>query len=97
MPLSAQARLARVWSRHCPYRLKSLLEALQQLITLRVIMSRDYCVQDDEAISAPTKLMKVNPSVLFFSFLLLISKLFVSVLIVLLGEKKVIKSVMTRS
>lgn len=59
LPLTAQARLARVWSRHCPQRLKSLLEALQQLVTLRVIMSRDYCVQDDEAVTAPTKLMKV--------------------------------------
>ncbi|XP_075235231.1 ubiquitin protein ligase E3A isoform X1 [Lycorma delicatula] len=59
LPLTAQARLSRVWSRHCPHRLKSLLEALQQLVTLRVIMSRDYCVQDDEAITAPTKLMKI--------------------------------------
>lgn len=62
LPVPAQARLARVWARHCPHRLKSLLEALQQLVTLRVItgcFTRDYCLQDDEAITAPTKLMKI--------------------------------------
>jgi hypothetical protein len=39
-----------------------MLEALQQLITLKVIsghFSREYCVQDEETITAPTKLMKV--------------------------------------
>nr|UUF95670.1 ubiquitin E3 ligase [Laodelphax striatellus] len=60
LPLSAQARLARVWSRHSAHKLRSLLEALQQLITLRVIIvSRDFSVQNDEAITAPTKLMKI--------------------------------------
>ncbi|XP_054260809.1 ubiquitin-protein ligase E3A [Macrosteles quadrilineatus] len=66
LPIPAQARLARIWARHCPDRLKNLLEALQQLITLRVItglgasrFTRDYCVQDEDTITAPTKLMKI--------------------------------------
>ncbi|XP_039294797.1 ubiquitin-protein ligase E3A isoform X2 [Nilaparvata lugens] len=60
LPLAAQARLARVWSRHSAHTLRSLLEALQQLITHRVIIgSRDFSVQSDEAITAPTKLMKI--------------------------------------
>lgn len=63
LPVPAQARLARVWAKHCPHRLKNLLEALQQLITLRVItgcFTSNYCVQDDESITAPTKVMKVS-------------------------------------
>lgn len=62
LPLRVQARLAQVWARHCRSRLKGMLEALQQLVTLKVIsgqFSRDYCVQDEETITAPTKLMKV--------------------------------------
>jgi ubiquitin-protein ligase E3 A len=62
LPLRVQARLARVWARHCSSRLKGMLEALQQLVTLKVIsgqFSREYCVQDEETITAPTKLMKV--------------------------------------
>ncbi|KAJ4451048.1 hypothetical protein ANN_02484, partial [Periplaneta americana] len=61
LPLRLQARLAQIWARHCRTRLKGMLEALQQLITLKVIsgqFSRDYCVQDEETITAPTKLMK---------------------------------------
>ena len=67
LPVRLQARLARIWARHCRSRLKGLLEALQQLITLKVIsgqFSRDYCVQDEESITAPTKLMKVNNSII---------------------------------
>lgn len=62
LPLRLQARLAQIWARHCRTRLKGMLEALQQLITLKVIsgqFSRDYCVQDEETITTPTKLMKV--------------------------------------
>ncbi|KAK7870299.1 hypothetical protein R5R35_011808 [Gryllus longicercus] len=62
MPLPMQARLARILARHCKMRLKTMLEALQQLITLKVIsghFTRDYYVQDEESITAPTKFMKV--------------------------------------
>ncbi|KAL0273410.1 UNVERIFIED_CONTAM: hypothetical protein PYX00_006078 [Menopon gallinae] len=62
LSVSCQAKLAKVWARHCKGRLKGLLESLQQLITLKVItatFSRDYCAQDEEAITSPTKLMKI--------------------------------------
>ncbi|KAG8230516.1 hypothetical protein J437_LFUL010036 [Ladona fulva] len=62
LPIVAQARLARVWARHCKSRIKTLLQALQQLVTLRVIsgvFTRDYCVNDEEGVTAPTKVMKI--------------------------------------
>nr|CAD7264827.1 unnamed protein product [Timema shepardi] len=62
LPVCVQAKLARVWARHSRSRLKGLLEALQQLVTLKVIsghFTRDYCIQDEDAITAPTRLMKV--------------------------------------
>lgn len=36
LPISAQAKLVRIWARHCKTRLPSLLQALQQLITVKV-------------------------------------------------------------
>ncbi|XP_015513298.1 ubiquitin-protein ligase E3A isoform X1 [Neodiprion pinetum] len=62
LPLTAQAKLARVWARHSKPRLQALLQALQQLITVKVIggsFTRDYCVQDADTITAPTKVMKI--------------------------------------
>ncbi|XP_047121045.1 ubiquitin-protein ligase E3A isoform X1 [Schistocerca piceifrons] len=62
LSVTGQAWLARVWSRHCKTRLKSLLEALQELITRKVLsghFNREYVVQDDEYITSATKLMKV--------------------------------------
>ncbi|KAL7303182.1 hypothetical protein TKK_0004385 [Trichogramma kaykai] len=62
LPISAQAKLARVWARHCKSRLADLLQSLQQLITVKVIgntFTRDYCVQDCDTITAPTKVMKI--------------------------------------
>ncbi|XP_046395665.1 ubiquitin-protein ligase E3A isoform X1 [Ischnura elegans] len=62
LPVVAQARLAKVWARHCKSRIKTLLQALQQLVTLRVmsgVYTRDYCVNDEEGVTAPTKVMKI--------------------------------------
>lgn len=36
VPNLAQAKLARVWAKHCKSRLPSLLQALQELITVKV-------------------------------------------------------------
>jgi ubiquitin-protein ligase E3 A len=36
LPISDQAKLARIWARHCKTRLPSLLQAFQQLITVKV-------------------------------------------------------------
>ncbi|XP_020293202.1 ubiquitin-protein ligase E3A isoform X1 [Pseudomyrmex gracilis] len=62
LPVVAQAKLARVWAKHCKPRLPGLLQALQELITVKVIggtFTRDYCVQDADTITAPTKVMKI--------------------------------------
>ncbi|XP_045533813.1 ubiquitin-protein ligase E3A [Papilio machaon] len=62
LPIKAQARLARLWSEYCKESLRHILEALQQLITLRVVStnySRIYQVQDDECVTKATKLMKI--------------------------------------
>lgn len=39
LPVVAQAKLARVWAKHCKSRLPSLLQALQELITVKVRLS----------------------------------------------------------
>lgn len=36
VPVLAQAKLARVWAKHCKSRLPNLLQALQELITVKV-------------------------------------------------------------
>ncbi|EZA49622.1 hypothetical protein DMN91_005559 [Ooceraea biroi] len=62
LPIVAQAKLTRLWAKHCKSRLPSLLQALQELITVKVIggsFTRDYCVQDADTITAPTKVMKI--------------------------------------
>ncbi|KAH0952486.1 hypothetical protein HN011_000162 [Eciton burchellii] len=62
LPIVAQAKLTRLWAKHCKSRLPSLLQALQELITVKVIegsFTRDYCVQDADIITAPTKVMKI--------------------------------------
>lgn len=62
LPLSSQAQLARILAKHCKCRLKGLLEALHQLITLKVMsgqFTREYIVNDEESITSATRLMKV--------------------------------------
>lgn len=62
LPVVAQAKLARIWAKHCKSRLPSLLQELQELITVKVIggsFTRDYCVQDADTIIAPTKVMRI--------------------------------------
>ena len=36
LPLSGQARLARIWAEYDPERLKEMVQALQQMITVKV-------------------------------------------------------------
>ncbi|XP_026680400.1 ubiquitin-protein ligase E3A [Diaphorina citri] len=62
LPLTAQARIARIWAAHCKQRLKTILEALQQLITIKTISNhyhKDYILQDEETITLPTKIMRI--------------------------------------
>ncbi|XP_028163894.1 ubiquitin-protein ligase E3A [Ostrinia furnacalis] len=62
LPVKAQARLARTWATHCRASLRHILETLQQLITLRVISTNytsHFQLQDDDAVTMATKLMKI--------------------------------------
>ncbi|XP_076343706.1 ubiquitin-protein ligase E3A-like isoform X2 [Tachypleus tridentatus] len=62
LPLQAQTKLARVWSKAKPDKLKTMVDTIHQVITLRVIgghFSRDYCLNEEEVIVAATKTMKI--------------------------------------
>ncbi|CAH1174272.1 unnamed protein product [Phaedon cochleariae] len=63
LSVEVQGRLARIWAGAAARSsIKSILENLQQLITLRVIMTpfqRDFIVQDENVITSATKLMKI--------------------------------------
>ncbi|XP_038055460.1 ubiquitin-protein ligase E3A-like [Patiria miniata] len=63
LPLTAQATLARIWSRFPANNLRKKLESLQQLITCKVLTDHfgphQRNIHDDENITAATKCMKV--------------------------------------
>lgn len=62
LPVEVQAKLARIWSNSGRSSLRNILENLQQLVTLRVIVTqfhRDFYVQNENVITSATKLMKV--------------------------------------
>lgn len=62
LPVEVQAKLARIWSGTGRSSLRNILENLQQLVTLRVIVTqfhRDFYVQNENVITSATKLMKV--------------------------------------
>lgn len=62
LPVEVQAKLARMWSTVGRSSIRNILENLQQLITLRVILTpfhRDLFVQDENVITSATKLMKI--------------------------------------
>ncbi|XP_043927749.1 ubiquitin-protein ligase E3A [Protopterus annectens] len=62
LPLAAQAKLARLWSRYSAEQIRRMMETFQQLITYKVI-SNDFnsrnLVNDDDAIVAATKCLKI--------------------------------------
>lgn len=64
LPVEVQGKMARTWSGAAGRSsIRNMLENLQQLITLRVIVTpfqRDYFVQDENVITSATKLMKVS-------------------------------------
>jgi len=65
LPLEGQAKLCRYWSKYEPKRLQSILETMQQLITVRIITgsfaldSSAHSVNDDDGITGATKVMKL--------------------------------------
>ncbi|XP_053733151.1 ubiquitin-protein ligase E3A [Synchiropus splendidus] len=62
LPVTAQARLARLWSRYGVPHLRRLLETFQQLITFTVVCNEydaDNLVNDDETVVAATECLKI--------------------------------------
>lgn len=62
LPVEVQATLARMWAGPGRSSIRNILENLQQLITLRVIVTpfhRDFFIQDENVITSATKLMKI--------------------------------------
>lgn len=62
LPVEVQEKLAMVWAGAGRRSLRSILENLQQLVTLRVITTQFHSafpVQDENIITSATKLMKV--------------------------------------
>ncbi|KAF5298616.1 hypothetical protein FQR65_LT09712 [Abscondita terminalis] len=64
LSIESQAKLANIWSGSVGRSsLRMILENLQQLVTLRVIVTqfhRDFYVQDENVITSATKIMKVR-------------------------------------
>lgn len=62
LPLSFQVALARSWSRHSAAKLRSLLENLQQILSLKVYtgtFTRDHLMNEDETITAVTSVIRI--------------------------------------
>lgn len=62
LPVELQARLAQIWSGPGRTSLRTILENLQQLVTLRVIVTQfhpNFYVQDEDVVTSATELMKV--------------------------------------
>ena len=62
LPVSAQAKLARLWSRYSRERLQGYLEMLQQLVTVSVISGEwgaGHIVNDSDGITGATRVMKI--------------------------------------
>ncbi|XP_005102222.2 ubiquitin-protein ligase E3A [Aplysia californica] len=64
MPLSGQARLARIWATYGSGRLQEMVQGLQQMITVKVInnegrWSQSFQPGDDMSITSATRVLKV--------------------------------------
>ncbi|CAG9769498.1 unnamed protein product [Ceutorhynchus assimilis] len=62
LPIEGQASLARMWAGPGRTAIRNILENLQQLVTLRVIVTpfhHDFFIQDENVITSATKLMKI--------------------------------------
>lgn len=62
LPLPTQVALARSWSRHSAAKLRSLLENLQQILSLKVYtgtFTKDHLMNQDETITAVTSVIRI--------------------------------------
>jgi len=62
LPVTSQVALVKSWSKHSAERLKSMLENLQQILSLKVYtgtFTRDHLMNDDETISSCTSVIRI--------------------------------------
>lgn len=62
LPISGQGKLARIIVKHQSHKLKDYVHMLHQFITVKVMFGQtvpNYCVNDDDAVIAATKFMKI--------------------------------------
>jgi len=62
LPVETQAALVRSWSRHSARRLQSMLENLQQILSLRVYtgtFTREHLMNDDETITSCSSVIRL--------------------------------------
>jgi len=62
LPVVSQVALVKSWSKHSAERLKSMLENLQQILSLRVYtgtFTREHLMNDDETISSCTTVIRI--------------------------------------
>merc|ERR1719278_654685 len=62
LPVESQAALVRSWSQHSPDKLKSMLENLQQILSLKVYtgtFTRDHLMNDDETIAGAVSVIRI--------------------------------------
>jgi len=62
LPVASQVALVKSWAQHSAERLKSMLENLQQILSLRVYtgtFTRDHLMNDDETISSCTTVIRI--------------------------------------
>lgn len=62
LPVESQTALVRSWASHSPDKLKSMLENLQQILSLKVYtgtFTRDHLMNDDETIAGAVSVIKI--------------------------------------
>jgi len=62
LPVSSQVSLVRSWSKHSAARLRSMLENLQQILSLKVYtgtFTRDHLINQDETITSTTTVIRI--------------------------------------
>lgn len=62
LPLAAQAKLARIWSKCTPNKLKRKVDTIEQLITIRVITAQfteNFYINYEDVVVAATKVLKI--------------------------------------
>lgn len=62
LPVSSQVSLVRSWSNHSAARLRSMLENLQQILSLKVYtgtFTRDHLINQDETITSTTTVIRI--------------------------------------